>query len=167
MKKKYVYTFLVVFLLAVMVCTAHAEPLPENSVYAEDFVPRDLQVAGIFNNKSLELKLCGDTFTAELPDSNEGTFTIDAEVVFVYKAGDSYICVTESASLISGKNSELIVRKPHAVAVYATAGQLNNMYITFSTAISSVLLPRVSKMEANNASGTLSPLPFSPILFIP
>lgn len=39
-----------------------------------------------------------------------------------------------------------------AVAVYATAAQLNNMYLSFSTAISGVLLPKVTKMEANNAS---------------
>ena len=39
-----------------------------------------------------------------------------------------------------------------AVALYATAAQLNNMYLSFSTAISGVLLPKVTKMEANNAS---------------
>ncbi len=39
-----------------------------------------------------------------------------------------------------------------AVAIYAAAAQLNYLYLTFSTAISGVLLPRVSKMEANNAS---------------
>ncbi len=39
-----------------------------------------------------------------------------------------------------------------AVALYATAAQLNSMYLNFSTAISGVLLPKVTKMEANNAS---------------
>ena len=39
-----------------------------------------------------------------------------------------------------------------AVALYATATQLNSLYLSFSTAISGVLLPRMSKMEANNAS---------------
>ena len=39
-----------------------------------------------------------------------------------------------------------------AVAVYSVALQFNNMYLSFSTAISSVMLPKVSKMEANKAS---------------
>ncbi len=39
-----------------------------------------------------------------------------------------------------------------AVAVYSVAGQLNQMYMNFSTAISGVLLPKVAKMESNNAS---------------
>ena len=38
------------------------------------------------------------------------------------------------------------------VAVYAVAQQFNNMYLSFSTAISNVLLPRVAKMEATNSS---------------
>ncbi len=38
------------------------------------------------------------------------------------------------------------------VAVYAVAQQFNNMYLSFSTAISNVLLPRVAKMEAKNSS---------------
>lgn len=39
-----------------------------------------------------------------------------------------------------------------AVAVYSVAAQFNNMYLSFSTAISGVLLPKVAKMEANNSS---------------
>ena len=39
-----------------------------------------------------------------------------------------------------------------ATAVYAVASQLNNMYMNFSTAISGVLLPQVTKMEDNKAS---------------
>ncbi len=39
-----------------------------------------------------------------------------------------------------------------AVAIYAVAGQLNHMYINFSTAIAGVLLPKITKMEAQNAS---------------
>lgn len=39
-----------------------------------------------------------------------------------------------------------------ATAVYSVAGQLNNMYMNFSTAISNVLLPQVTKMEDNKAS---------------
>lgn len=38
------------------------------------------------------------------------------------------------------------------VAIYAIAQQFNNMYLSFSTAISGVLLPKVAKMEANNCS---------------
>lgn len=37
-------------------------------------------------------------------------------------------------------------------AVYAVAGQLNNMYMNFSTAISGVMLPKVTKMEDNHAN---------------
>ena len=39
-----------------------------------------------------------------------------------------------------------------AIAIYSVAGQLNQMYMNFSTAISGVLLPKVAKMENNNAS---------------
>lgn len=39
-----------------------------------------------------------------------------------------------------------------ATAVYAVAGQLNNMYMNFSTAISNVMLPKITKMEDNKAS---------------
>ena len=39
-----------------------------------------------------------------------------------------------------------------AVAVYSVSAQLNQMFMTFSTAISGVLLPKVTKMESNNAS---------------
>ena len=39
-----------------------------------------------------------------------------------------------------------------AVAIYSVAGQLNQMYMNFSTAISGVLLPKITKMESNNAS---------------
>lgn len=39
-----------------------------------------------------------------------------------------------------------------ATAVYSVASQLNNMYMNFSTAISNVLLPQVTKMEDNKAS---------------
>ena len=39
-----------------------------------------------------------------------------------------------------------------AVAVYAVAAQFNSMYLSFSTAISGVLLPKVAKMEAQNAT---------------
>lgn len=37
-------------------------------------------------------------------------------------------------------------------AVYAIAGQLNTMYMNFSTAISGVMLPKVTKMETNKCS---------------
>lgn len=37
-------------------------------------------------------------------------------------------------------------------SVYAVAGQLNNMYMNFSTAISGVMLPKVTKMEDSKAS---------------
>lgn len=37
-------------------------------------------------------------------------------------------------------------------SVYAIAGQLNNMYMNFSTAISGVMLPKVTKMEDNKAT---------------
>ena len=39
-----------------------------------------------------------------------------------------------------------------ATAVYAVAGQLNTMYMNFSTAISGVMLPKVTKMEDDKAS---------------
>ena len=39
-----------------------------------------------------------------------------------------------------------------AVAIYAVAGQLNQMFMNFSTAISGVLLPKVTKMESDHAS---------------
>ena len=39
-----------------------------------------------------------------------------------------------------------------AVAVYSVAGNLNQMYVNFSTAISGVLLPRVTEMEEKKAS---------------
>ena len=39
-----------------------------------------------------------------------------------------------------------------AVAIYSVASQLNQMYVNFSTAISGVLLPKVTKMESDNAS---------------
>lgn len=39
-----------------------------------------------------------------------------------------------------------------AVAIYAVAGQLNQMFMNFSTAISGVLLPKITKMESDNAS---------------
>lgn len=39
-----------------------------------------------------------------------------------------------------------------AVAVYAIASQLNTAYISFATAISSVLLPKVTKMEEKKAN---------------
>lgn len=38
------------------------------------------------------------------------------------------------------------------MSVYAVAAQINTMYLNFSTAMSGVLLPKVTKMEANNAS---------------
>ena len=38
------------------------------------------------------------------------------------------------------------------VSIYSIAGQLDQMYLSFSTAISNVLLPKVAKMEANKAS---------------
>ena len=37
-------------------------------------------------------------------------------------------------------------------AVYAVAGHLNSMYMSFSTAISGVMLPKVTKMEASKKS---------------
>ncbi len=39
-----------------------------------------------------------------------------------------------------------------AVAIYSVSAQFNTMYIAFSTAISNILLPRISKMVARNAS---------------
>lgn len=39
-----------------------------------------------------------------------------------------------------------------AVSVYSVASRINNLYMNFSNAISGVMLPRVTKMEANNAS---------------
>lgn len=39
-----------------------------------------------------------------------------------------------------------------AVAIYSVGGQLNQMFVNFSTAISGVLLPKVTKMESDNAS---------------
>jgi len=39
-----------------------------------------------------------------------------------------------------------------AVAIYSVAGNLNSMYLNFSTAISGVLLPKVTKMEEEKAS---------------
>ena len=39
-----------------------------------------------------------------------------------------------------------------AVAIYAIANKLNEMYMSFSTAISGVMLPKVTKMESDNAS---------------
>lgn len=39
-----------------------------------------------------------------------------------------------------------------SVAIYSLAAQLNTIYLAFSTAISGVLLPKVSKMVENNAS---------------
>lgn len=39
-----------------------------------------------------------------------------------------------------------------AVAVYSIAGNLNQMYVNFSTAISGVLLPKVTEMEERKAS---------------
>ena len=38
------------------------------------------------------------------------------------------------------------------VAIYSVAGQLNQMFMNFSTAISGVLLPKVTKMENDSAS---------------
>lgn len=38
------------------------------------------------------------------------------------------------------------------VAIYSVAGKLNQMYLNFSTAITGVLLPKVTQMEAKNAS---------------
>lgn len=37
-------------------------------------------------------------------------------------------------------------------SVYAVAGQLNNMYMNFSTAISGVMLPKVTKMQDDSAN---------------
>lgn len=39
-----------------------------------------------------------------------------------------------------------------AVAIYSVAGQFNTIYLSFSTAISNVLLPKVTKMETENAT---------------
>lgn len=39
-----------------------------------------------------------------------------------------------------------------AVAIYAVAAQINNIYLSFSTAISGVLLPKITKMVENNAT---------------
>ena len=40
------------------------------------------------------------------------------------------------------------------VAIYAIASQINIIYMSFSTAITGVLLPKISKMVANNSSDT-------------
>lgn len=45
-----------------------------------------------------------------------------------------------------------IVSGTVAVAIYSVAGKLAQMYLNFSTAISGVLLPKVTQMEARNAS---------------
>lgn len=45
-----------------------------------------------------------------------------------------------------------IVSGTVSVAVYSVAAQLNSMYLTFSTAISGVLLPKIARMERNKAS---------------
>ncbi len=45
-----------------------------------------------------------------------------------------------------------IVSGTTLVAIYAIAMQLNSMYMMFSTAISGVLLPKITMMVANNAS---------------
>ena len=37
-----------------------------------------------------------------------------------------------------------------AVSLYSTAGTINHLFINLSTAVSSVLLPKVSKMVAKN-----------------
>lgn len=37
-------------------------------------------------------------------------------------------------------------------AVYSVAGQINSLYMNFSTAISSVMLPKITKMEENKVS---------------
>ncbi len=39
-----------------------------------------------------------------------------------------------------------------ATAIYAVAGQLNTLYMNFSTAISGIMLPKITKMEDNQAS---------------
>ena len=39
-----------------------------------------------------------------------------------------------------------------ATAIYAVSSQLNNMYMNFSTAISNVMLPKITKMEDRKAS---------------
>ena len=39
-----------------------------------------------------------------------------------------------------------------ATAIYSVAGQLNTMYMNFSTAISNVMLPKITKMEDDKAS---------------
>ena len=39
-----------------------------------------------------------------------------------------------------------------ATAIYSVAGKLNSMYMTFSTAVSNVMLPKVTKMEDNHES---------------
>lgn len=45
-----------------------------------------------------------------------------------------------------------MVKGTTQVAIYAVAAQFNNIYLMFSTAISGVLLPKISKMESNNAT---------------
>lgn len=45
-----------------------------------------------------------------------------------------------------------IVSGTVAVAIYSVAGQLSQLYLNFSTAISGVLLPKVAQMEAKQAS---------------
>lgn len=37
-------------------------------------------------------------------------------------------------------------------AIYSVAGQINSLYMNFSTAISNVMLPKITKMEDNNAT---------------
>lgn len=45
-----------------------------------------------------------------------------------------------------------VVQGTSAVSIYSVAGQLNTMYLMFSTAIAGVLLPKVASMEENKAS---------------
>ena len=45
-----------------------------------------------------------------------------------------------------------IVSGSVAVAIYSVASHLNQLYVNFSTAISGVLLPKITKMESENAS---------------
>lgn len=121
MKIRYTGLILIMFLSVVMTCTAYAEPLAENSVYEEDFVAVDLQITDTYmkGDYPVELSLCDDTFTAEVSGAEDLTFVIEAEVTFISKIGDNYVCLNEKLTSTAGDGAKIVIRKPGAVAVYA------------------------------------------------
>lgn len=121
MLKKGTGLFFLTFMLVIMSTrVSYAEPFAENSVYAEDFISRDLQKTGMFVERyPVEMRLCGDQFIAELSDTDSSEFVIEAEVTFINKVGDNYICLNEAVTSTTDKAAKIVVRKPGAVAVYA------------------------------------------------